>query len=376
MTDEIERLRRHGTADAEPDPAARATARAALMEAIEQAQEQAPPIAPTGRAARGARAARRPRRRLLAGAGGLLAAGAAAVAVALSSGVGDGDVRPQRATAAQVLRAAADDVARQQQTPLRAGQWYYVKTEGEEGFTGGTNGSAYEVTVPQTTEEWSAPGRWGRTRQATGTTPSFPTPAAKEAWTAAGRPWVGEVHDQRVAPSRASPGELEAGALGLVRPERLPTDAAVLEKRIDAAARAAIARASFRPDLSEAAIEDQVHQAVFTTAGALLAQPTLPVPPAVRAAAYRVMARVPGVVLLGPDKDALGRPGTVIALDVPGARNRTELVIEPSTGLLLELRSRIVGVQADPSTGRPPAGTTTRSTIVATGVVDSVRERP
>lgn len=107
MSNDLDHLRAFRADDGTSDPTARAAARAALLERIGTEREI------------GAVRARRPHRRLLAGVGGLALAGCAAVAIALGSGIGGGGVQPAPATAAQLLRAAAEG-AEQERQPLPA----------------------------------------------------------------------------------------------------------------------------------------------------------------------------------------------------------------------------------------------------------------
>jgi hypothetical protein len=77
---------------------------------------------------------------------------------------------------------------------------------------------------------------------------------------------------------------------------------------------------------------------VWQTGIDLLAAPT---PPKVRAAMFRVMAARPGVVSEGTGTDALGRTGTVLAVESPsadGGRNgaKSRLIIDPETAEMLQ----------------------------------------
>lgn len=369
MTNEIDHLRRFHAAAAEPDPDARAVARATLLDAV--AAEPEADQAGSSRAPR----RERPRRRLLAGLGGLAVAGAAAVAIALLSGLGGGDVQPQPATAAQLLRDAADGAAQQPYVPLIPGQYWYTKTSGDAQLAGGGGGRpSLRVTLPSMHEEWSPYAGWGRTRTVFGIRPRFPTALARRNWIAAGRPWAGTSDDNRVAPQHAlgegleTPGPLSPRAL-----RALPTDADVLYGQISAVARRQVAEQRLPAR--------HVSEAMWVRIVSLLNQGQAPTPPALRAALYRVLARVPRVELRGRTTDRLGRPGSVVGFATPG--RRIDLVIDPATGTLLEERTVLLEDAYDltgdfrriPET-RQPAGLTSRTTHVAAGIVDSVRARP
>ncbi|GAA4465988.1 CU044_5270 family protein [Phytohabitans houttuyneae] len=92
--------------------------------------------------------------------------------------------------------------------------------------------------------------------------------------------------------------------------------------------------------------------ALFWSGEALVTD--LPVPAAVRAAAYRMMAGLDGVRLLGEVTDARGRAGMAVAYtrEGDGGRSETRLVIDPATG------------RASAEEERNAAGELTRYTIV------------
>ncbi|MET7392436.1 CU044_5270 family protein [Dactylosporangium sp. NPDC005572] len=74
----------------------------------------------------------------------------------------------------------------------------------------------------------------------------------------------------------------------------------------------------------------------------------LPVPAPVRAAAYRMLAQLPGIATLGPVTDALGRNGVAVAYSRrgdSGAVGQQRLVIDPATGAALALESWTNGVR-------------------------------
>ncbi|MDW5598734.1 CU044_5270 family protein, partial [Conexibacter stalactiti] len=314
----------------------------------------------------------------LAGVGGLALAGVAAVAIALGSGLGGGDVQPQPATAAQLLREAAVGAAQQPYVPLRAGQYWYTKTVGEQHFStahADGRGPYPGITLPVTTEEWAAASGWGRTRSVTGTRGRFPSARAERDWLASGRRWAGEVTDMRVAPQRQPLGESldDFGQLSPRALRALPTDPQRLYELIAAASRRS-AEGTVAPATVAATMS-------WERAVGLLGQQQAPTPPALRAATYRVLARIPGVELRGRSTDTLGRPGTVVAQTLRGFRS--ELVVDPATGTLLEQRTVLLRDQfllteefRPVRETRVPAGWRTRTTYVASGIVDSKRARP
>ncbi|MFD6287058.1 CU044_5270 family protein [Streptomyces sp. NPDC060205] len=90
---------------------------------------------------------------------------------------------------------------------------------------------------------------------------------------------------------------------------------------------------------------------------------TMPVKPAVRAAAYRVMAELPGVRALGRVTDPLGREGVGFTFpgtaSTPLGRVEQRLVVDPSTGEMLAEQS----VLAEPSARAEEAGLDAGTTV-------------
>jgi hypothetical protein len=94
---------------------------------------------------------------------------------------------------------------------------------------------------------------------------------------------------------------------------------------------------------------------------------TMPVKPAVRAAAYRVMAEQPGVRVLGRVTDPLGRKGVGVAF--PGTHGtplgsvEQRLVVDPSTGEMLCEQLVLVEPSARAREAGLDAGTTVNYTV-------------
>jgi hypothetical protein len=97
---------------------------------------------------------------------------------------------------------------------------------------------------------------------------------------------------------------------------------------------------------------DKRVRALSDVAGTLLA--SAPAPPAVRAAAFRMLATLPGVKVEGKATDPLGRPGTVISLPVETTiplglytapkqlgTYRRQWIINPDNGTLLAMRDLV-----------------------------------
>ncbi|MEU1803169.1 CU044_5270 family protein [Streptomyces sp. NPDC019937] len=95
---------------------------------------------------------------------------------------------------------------------------------------------------------------------------------------------------------------------------------------------------------------------------------TLPVKPGVRAAAYRVIAGLPGIRSLGEVTDPLGRKGAGFALPAvegPGyGAVRSELIVDPATGALLADRQTLTKPNAKAAEAGLTAGTVVNYTAI------------
>jgi hypothetical protein len=102
----------------------------------------------------------------------------------------------------------------------------------------------------------------------------------------------------------------------------------------------------------------------------------LPTSPQLRAALFRVLADLPGVQLLGRQRDRLGRSGIAVAVTQGGSgRVREELLFDPATSNVLQTE----GVQLRAAPGGPavPDGTVLQYTdFLSRGVVNSITELP
>jgi len=315
MSTELDRLRAFRAGDATPDPDARAAARAALLERIDAARAGAS-ARPVRHARR--RALRRPR--LLAGACGLAAVAVAALVLAL----GSGGVAPEAATAAQALRSVAVVAARQPDIALKPGEFWYVRTKSfqpqydREGWI---------------REDWAAldgERRFVRRELPDGRTEEH---ASRDALTYSffPRPLT---HEQVLA---------------------LPRDADALYRVVEQAG-AVWARDNGRP------VADRTHEMFAIVGDWLRAGP--PLPADLRAALYRVAARLPDVELLGDVRDVEGRAGVGVAQDDDGRRR--ELVFDPETSELLSERTVDAGSGA----------LVYEVAYLESGVVDAIDARP
>jgi hypothetical protein len=80
------------------------------------------------------------------------------------------------------------------------------------------------------------------------------------------------------------------------------------------------------------------------------------VPPSAHRALLRALAQVPGLTVTGHVTDQLGRSGVALGIDssYAGHKTRYEMILDPTTGLLLEYQSLLLEpapfVAADPPT--------------------------
>ena len=120
--------------------------------------------------------------------------------------------------------------------------------------------------------------------------------------------------------------------------------------------------------------------AIFQTAVALLGMPETGMTPALRSALYQVMASLHGVELLGKQTDRSGRRGIGIASPVY-AGLRVEVILDPTTGNLLQVEHVVVDPAKEPATIRTYFGATVGQALMWTdylssGVVDSMPAMP
>ena len=90
------------------------------------------------------------------------------------------------------------------------------------------------------------------------------------------------------------------------------------------------------------------------------------IPADLRAALYKAAALIPGVTVVERQATLDGRRGVAIGMEAPDGSGRVDIIIDPTTGLLIGERNVSLKATAD-----IPAGTATSWTSVQTSVVDS-----
>ncbi|WP_326770710.1 CU044_5270 family protein (plasmid) [Streptomyces sp. NBC_01591] len=283
------------------------------------------------RATRRARATPQPRRVGRPLLSGLALATAAAVAVLAIIETAPQEPGPAPSatsgSGSQVLLAAASHV---EQQPAGSGTYWYV--EKHLGSLHKVPGKNYTVAVRTEQRYWTAAARNKQWSQLLDLGARPATKADEAAWKADGSPTSWNLRGETV--TYAGKGEIQHDAPGGIAdigtmgdlPLRLlatlPTDEQALRKRLFALV-----------DKDYNAPEEILDRTVVDTAVRIAT--TLPSTPALRAAAYRLLAAEPGVRSLGDVKDHTGRTGYAVALPSPHGPAELRLIFDKSTGMPL-----------------------------------------
>lgn len=269
------------------------------------------------------------------GLGALLTGGLAAlmiaafVAIPALHGTDRPTDRPETPQTAQELLLAAAE--RAQATPGGTGRYWHVKRVS---VAGPVSVGGYDLVERRVFETWTGrdPADTWFGDLSLGFRPR--TEADERAWKAAGAPTSWTVPADNAAGSAtftSGPGQpqlTKAGRPGTTEMDvdSLPTDPAALRVAV---------LATF-PD----AEQQNVDGLLFGALGRLLLD--TPARPAVRAAAFRLMAQIPGVTSVGAVKDGDGRTGTGVELVRGGGQDITSrhlLIIDPTTNLVMALEN-------------------------------------
>jgi hypothetical protein len=284
---------------------------------------------------------------------GLAATTAVVVALLPGAGTDVGRVGPSIASAQTLLERAAQAISRHAWRPLSAGEYFYSR---EVGSNPGHNGPASgRPTFIQ--EAWFGPNGFARLVQ---TGPETMIPGGDlQIFHATAQQLKGERHRQRSGAHLrilAYSQKFRWGDLDYEQLIHLPTDPAKLLRYIEHHA------VGGGPRFSDIFSYAQTLLGAGGTGGS-------PLPPKVSAAMYRVIARLPGMRLIGPTRDPLGRPGVAVGLFFKHQPGRIELIFNPKTGVLLG--GRIISLSA--KAGAPPGTVMAWSAIENQGVVHSYR---
>jgi len=287
-----------------------------------------------------------------------LAAVVAGLVLALS--LRGGAANPPSAAALVLQRAAQAAEASGGPRQLRPGEYWYVKsiwtTPGVQFAEPSGRASDTIVNALSTYERqaWIGLDRPGRVESHVVGPITFLSAAARRQWIRAGRP-------------RELPGF--NGALppnAFLLPYRqllsLPTNVRSLWQLL-------YREAGSRPGQGNAAWK---RHEMFTEIGDLLRED--PIPAKVRAALYRVAARIPGIQVLGLTHDGIGRPALAVALNDKLYGMRSELLFDPKTSALLGERS--VVVKPPPAYHVKPGTVHEGATYISSGIVERIGQVP
>jgi hypothetical protein len=339
------------------------------------------------------------RRRVLAFAAAIVAAAVVAGALVLSSGPTAG-----RASAAEILREAADAAGGSDSTSSIPGPGQYAFTSivrldvegwispvpGPGANTGVSQGgapmkykNAHNALVTTRIESWLGPDGGGRYRESLGKL-TFYNKVEEHRWKAAGSPPpVPYNPEYRRKYSRAFRDALEANSHVVdtthkgygksfhfphIDTSALPSDPRALREAVETNA---IEVHGFNlmyakeKHLTPEQTKEELVNILFE------ARPT----PELQAAIFDALAELPGIKVV-PATDSLGRHGDAIKFAVREG-TRWEYLFDPKTSDLLATRGVLVHPGASRSLADLPAGTTVSETdYLSAGIVNSLRERP
>ncbi len=274
-----------------------------------------------------------------------LAAVIAAAVVILRSG---GALAPQPATAAGVLRASAAALDRLGGSrTLGPDDYFYTRIAASWRYAGF---GAHPYVVRSIQEEWLARDGHGRSRYdvvgVSGAAADRSLPLTRS-------------QDRRLAPSArpfilatlSPPGIL----LSYAQLRRLPTQPTRLEATLN--------RIAANSHLNRLIPQRDYRFAILR--GLAEAPTSAPV----RAALYRLLAATPGIHLLGRTRDSIGRYGMAVAIDAQAIQ--LEMILDPSTGDLLQTSRTLLHRSRLVLDGMQPPGLINRATFLASGIVTS-----
>jgi hypothetical protein len=275
----------------------------------------------------------------------------------VSTGPGRGSPFVADASARDVLLAAAT----QAEAAPTTGTYWHVHSRSvttlPDRFGRGANRYTMEQHVvseawtQRNGRSWTGSREWVRPKAATDEA-AWRRDGARRAWCHRNTEVVSpRISCQRIAPGTASLRREyfafqvgEGTELTYAQLQALPTDAEALRSWVERRT---------RKDLDPAATDDIVNDNVGEILVNLLV--SYPVPPGVRAAAYRALAELPGVTSAGPTRDELGRAGVGITIHHRGVMlavgptvaggsagqlTRT-LIIDPATSHVLADRATV-----------------------------------
>ena len=241
------------------------------------------------------------------------------------------------ASAAPFLQTVANTARKQPPTAtLSKGEFQYTKSV--VAYLSG--GKGWVALSPGVREVWIGPT--GGHMHETWDRPIFLTKADRRAWIHWGRPQVSPPSDSEDLPPS--------------KPLDLPTNP-------DELYQALYDKAGGNSNGAESEMVTEIGDALRETDAS----------PALRAALYDVAARIPGIELIGPVKDRIGRRGIAVAYSSHPNDEQHVLIFDPKTSALLGEEYREL---AGNDYGLPPGTVTGYATYVTSGIVDRIGATP
>jgi hypothetical protein len=241
-----------------------------------------------------------------------------------------------------LLRAARTASDQPAPAALGPGQFIYTKIKALWGaYDEGPNGPVAISFQIHTREDWTRSDGSGRYHEVEGHM-LFPT--------AADAAYVYRHYPSRLIDGHSADGTYGPGPPNYNQLSKAPTDPLKLKRLIESR------KLGYGPPGDAE---------TFQIIGDLLRRTGAP--PALRSALYTIASQLPGVELIGPTHDQLGRPGTGVAYVSRGQRD--ELIFDPQTsGLLAEQTSVVQRSKDNPF---PPGSVVSWTAYLASGIVDS-----
>jgi hypothetical protein len=227
------------------------------------------------------------------------------------------------------LRLIAVRASEQPIPHLKTGQALF--THANLSVVASVNNGAAQATIGLSVQKWSTAS--GLTCTTLTAQPAqFASPAEQAAWVGLHllvTPRPQSASQCLAAGSGATPPDAITGAGQLINVSSLPTDPSVLAQRLESGTTGISVLDQLLPD--EAAPNPG-----FQRAAMLLIGPTVGATPQFNADLYHAIALLPGATALGPMTTSDGEAGQGFASG-PGA-GQTTIIVDPSTGRLLEVR--------------------------------------
>ncbi len=261
------------------------------------------------------------------------AAAVAVVAIQLGPGIGG---QPATSAAAQ-LQQIATNATNQPALSLGSGQWLSseVKLEytARVSAVGSTPTPGAQATVAATVKVWSSDAHQTCTSGTYGPA-QFASPANQAAWQAAGLLTTPVVPQPDVrcelSLGTGSSAPSLAGGTGVMDVSTLPTDPSTLLHELETGTTGI-------PGIQDLGSSTSALSPAFERAEAILVGPTTGATPAINAALLQAIALMPGITMLGQTTTHSGTTG--IGFSGPTARGQSVIVLDPTTGALLEARN-------------------------------------